>query len=980
MRRLRQHWGMIEQLEPRHLLQITPVVAEQLAREIAYRDWAIGAQVTFEGTNAQPVNLPYTVDAKWHHATGFDAYGLTSVDNGPVLVLRGSEFFPENFKYKDLLSDADRKGIGYEQFLANWNPNLNPVRAWLKARNASVDFVGHSLGGALAQWFAAAWSNANDAGPGAGGKPVDQVYTFCSSGISDNRQLKLITYASDPTTNPPGFDDTKANGVTHYIALGDIVSMAGEKFIKGNVVTYSWKSNLQLKHIEPFLNAGVRPLPAPSGVITQPNPAPTAGNLTIDALNAAGYVHNDADYRTFVAAVAVTANGLAAKDPRLARLRLVPALFMSRKDVEASRKVLGEMLTKATGNLDITIENDVYKVTFGDQTGPLYKGMVLHLDSIQVTVDNSGAQPTVVATGKMRVVLPVPTAFNLPIPALLGGAILGVNHYIEVPVLDANARIDKDKLEINGNTTVLKSLASVNGKVTFDWSKNHVVVSGTSTFLGGFVTADGSMTISPLFGMTGSGNATVNCPPGIPLVGGKPLANGAFDFAYVNGNLGASYLEGVGAFQPIFFGPVFRAGARVTMNGGLTVIMGSRRIRIFDSPSEGSGSSAVGGFDIPSNQQWLVMQAAWQNPSASTQIRVISPSLQVYDEAQIAAHPDMELVSGLNDSFSRTVMVQNPAAGIWQIELVDVTGLGTHDFVAYVDLPPVGAVFGSISGGGRRQDVNIHLDVTDPLGTASVSLYYDRDATGEDGELIAADLTPTNGAIDHVWNVTDIPAGPVHLYAVLTPDDIPVEAIYAPSPVLITEVRPTVVAQTFLFEDFHAVQIEFDQNVSTSLALSDLTLSNLTTGLPIPSGHLSLQFDSYLNTATLRAPGASGELLLDGLYRLTAPAVSITNSDGETLASDVTFDFFFLNGDANRDQRVNLLDFNILALNFARLGATFSQGNFDYDTTVNLSDFNILATKFGKALGPPSARPGGLFPFASDTTALSDADVDEVLI
>jgi hypothetical protein len=64
------------------------------------------------------------------------------------------------------------------------------------------------------------------------------------------------------------------------------------------------------------------------------------------------------------------------------------------------------------------------------------------------------------------------------------------------------------------------------------------------------------------------------------------------------------------------------------------------------------------------------------------------------------------------------------------------------------------------------------------------------------------------------------------------------------------------------------------------------------------------------------------------------------------------FNFFFLNGDANHDGRVNLNDFNILATNFGQGGRNFTQGDFTFDTVVNLADFNVLAGRFGRALSP----------------------------
>ena len=79
------------------------------------------------------------------------------------------------------------------------------------------------------------------------------------------------------------------------------------------------------------------------------------------------------------------------------------------------------------------------------------------------------------------------------------------------------------------------------------------------------------------------------------------------------------------------------------------------------------------------------------------------------------------------------------------------------------------------------------------------------------------------------------------------------------------------------------------------------------------------------------------------------------NGDGIG-GDDYNHPFVFLNGDANHDGRVNLDDFNILALNFSQGPRDFTEGDFNYDTLVNLSDFNILAARFGQVMAAPSVR------------------------
>jgi acetyl esterase/lipase len=52
-------------------------------------------------------------------------------------------------------------------------------------------------------------------------------------------------------------------------------------------------------------------------------------------------------------------------------------------------------------------------------------------------------------------------------------------------------------------------------------------------------------------------------------------------------------------------------------------------------------------------------------------------------------------------------------------------------------------------------------------------------------------------------------------------------------------------------------------------------------------------------------------------------------------------------GDATRDGRVNLDDFNVLAANFGHNNRGWRQGDFTADGIVNLDDFNLLAANFG---------------------------------
>jgi hypothetical protein len=182
--------------------------------------------------------------------------------------------------------------------------------------------------------------------------------------------------------------------------------------------------------------------------------------------------------------------------------------------------------------------------------------------------------------------------------------------------------------------------------------------------------------------------------------------------------------------------------------------------------------------------------------------------------------------------------------------------------------------------------------------------------------------------------------------------------------------NPSVVDQLFDYEGPpQALYLQFDKNVSASLTASDFHLQNLTSGATINLVPNDLQYDTGLNTSTLKFSGYTYGALPDGNYRLTIFANDVRAPDGTPMASDYTLDFFSLLGDANHDRRVNIQDFNVLASHYNQSFQTFSTGDFNYDSVVNVQDFNILAARYNTVLSAPTgamsssgATPGtGIF-------------------
>ena len=193
---------------------------------------------------------------------------------------------------------------------------------------------------------------------------------------------------------------------------------------------------------------------------------------------------------------------------------------------------------------------------------------------------------------------------------------------------------------------------------------------------------------------------------------------------------------------------------------------------------------------------------------------------------------------------------------------------------------------------------------------------------------------------------------------------------------VVDDIAPTVETSSFEVDlAAQAIRMQFSEDVSGTLVSGSITLTNTTTNETVAA---DLAYDTATNTAMFTFPSYPYGALPDGDYHLALPAGAVTDLFGNALIAEHTLDFFFMQGDANRDRRVNLQDFNILATNFGQSNRTFSQADFNYDGTVNLSDFNILAARFGNVLAAAAGAAPAASGRATDVRKLA-AMLDDVL-
>lgn len=154
---------------------------------------------------------------------------LRPLDNArvPTIILfRGTEPTAA-----DIAADADAGGVGFTAF----QNNRAAIAKLVKSGAGKVVVVGHSLGGALAQWTAADSECTSS---------VAAVITFNAPGISRKAAAKFKE-ASAKEKNAPE--------VHHFGTRGDLVSIAGQAKLPGTTTTMEGRATRELQNM---LDAG----------------------------------------------------------------------------------------------------------------------------------------------------------------------------------------------------------------------------------------------------------------------------------------------------------------------------------------------------------------------------------------------------------------------------------------------------------------------------------------------------------------------------------------------------------------------------------------------------------------------------------------------------------------------------------------------------------------------------------------------------
>ena len=448
-------------------------IYEYLAKDIVYKDrWIIGEFLNFNGLN-------YTVDAIWEdEGTGFYSLGLTS--NNPltlssVLAFRGTE--PTADFFADIIADIYISDVGFNQFEKGLSLTSGTVSGdgitiadWVNEQN-SPTLLGHSLGGALTQLFAADFTSK--------GSSLGDVYTFNSPGISRSRADR--------------FDASKVQEVKHNIVSGDLVSLAGEDYIQGE-----WELFKQpLKEGENGLKQGIidiisgahhlNPIFAPEVGYDSDQDDPEKKrpeNLTssefssIDNLANLFFTYPTLEYfTTLLAAAGLSSIFL----PAPVSASLVSTLLF-RVTVETARKAIGTLVLAIGEAVDAGVDFLSNIDLNGTIQFPDIDLALINLSDLQVSLDTN--EGSLIAQGE---IIAGPSV-DIQLPSWAGGEVITTPDLIKLNA--TGGFTDFGHLEGDVQIFVLGNFAQGNGEVTIDFNDRTLRTSGNLSILNDFIQGD----------------------------------------------------------------------------------------------------------------------------------------------------------------------------------------------------------------------------------------------------------------------------------------------------------------------------------------------------------------------------------------------------------------------------------------------------------------------------------------------------------
>jgi hypothetical protein len=307
-----------------------------------------------------------------------------------------------------------------------------------------------------------------------------------------------------------------------------------------------------------------------------------------------------------------------------------------------------------------------------------------------------------------------------------GGVKATLGPQLDVPLLgrsalirvDLNGKISSEQLSGTGQVIILnEGIAKADGTSTLNWNDKFYETKGNFSLLDGLIQTSSGFKVNSSFDVNMSGVARVSIPNFIPLFGGAQISSGNFLLDFSNdSNLSNDFAAGWGTIN------IQKLGFEINLVVGVKGYFDGRFERI-----GAKNIPPIGSFAIAPDTDWILLSADWENPvTGNVPVQIETPDGTIINEADFAAN-NIATVEELSDSTTKVVVIFNPQPGIWDINVVDPTGLGAVKYTAATDsfLPTIDINSPATDVGGG--EVTINYNAFDADSNAEIKLFYDTD-------------------------------------------------------------------------------------------------------------------------------------------------------------------------------------------------------------------------------------------------------------
>jgi uncharacterized repeat protein (TIGR01451 family) len=392
----------------------------------------------------------------------------------------------------------------------------------------------------------------------------------------------------------------------------------------------------------------------------------------------------------------------------------------------------------------------------------------IFLQSISGQIDNIASSDTDLIEFLGQTEMTAGAEVNLSLPSWLGGNVSG-----SVLGLGLEALIDPERLSGSGDITLLGGLARGNGQAELNWNQGTLTASTSFNILDSFIQtqSDFKATSSLDIGMAGS--ASVNIPSRLPF-GGTQLGSGNFALQFTNdNNLSNDFIAGWGEISnPIPFASDIVIGVQVDFDGSWSTIGAS------EIPKTNS-------FYVEPETEYLLLNASWENNNQDlVEVQVIDPQGNIYQENEFESQ-GFYILDDLSNEFQKTVLINTPTEGIWDLQVIDDSGIGTIETTAFRDASQSVIEITGLESDETGAEITINYDAFSTNEDTQISLFYDTKNSGTDGILIADYLLDSQGSGSFTWDTQGLVPGDYYVYGMISGGDSIPSFGYSSEPVSI---------------------------------------------------------------------------------------------------------------------------------------------------------------------------------------------------